>query len=54
MCDSITADANQKPSALFLQLIAEQIAAGNDPYAYDTRPGSPITTDVIDPYSGSR
>ena len=46
----------QKPSVLFKEIIAEQIKAGNDgdPYAYDTRPGAPVTTDVIDPYSGTR
>ena len=54
MCDSITADRNKKPSVLFTEIITEQMAAGNDPYAYDTRPGSPVTTDVIDPYSGTR
>ena len=47
MCTYLMANADKKSSVFFPELIASQKAAGNDPYGYDTRPGTPITTEII-------
>ena len=54
MCTAYEAYAGQKPSAVFPTLVSDQVAAGNDPYGYDTRRGTPITTNVIDVNNAGR
>jgi hypothetical protein len=44
----------KKPSDYWTEIIAAQKAKGNDPLGYDTRPGTPMTTQLIDPYNASR
>lgn len=44
----------KKPSDYWTEIIAAQKAKGNDPLGYDTRPGTPITTLLIDPYNSGR
>lgn len=55
MCSDLIANySNKKPSEYFPSLIAEQVASGFKFTDYDTRPGAPITTLIIDPYNSAR
>jgi hypothetical protein len=47
MCTYLLENAQKKPSEFFPDLIAQQKVLGNDPVGYDTRPGTPITTQII-------
>lgn len=54
MCSYLIQNGEKKPSEFFPELMAQQKAAGNDPVDYDTRPGMPITTQIIDPFNAGR
>jgi hypothetical protein len=55
MCSSLIENyAGKLPKEYFPDLIAEQVKSGFKFTEYDTRPGSPITTLIIDPYNSGR